>query len=201
MASFMAIRRGRRSPTPTLTSFFSKYQPPPSSDPGGFHGQLNQSYRHPQRHRGSPGNNQFDYQGYPRGRNLNERSSQSQNPIQLSRNQKQVEVVEHKQPEPVPSLVDLTRLCSEGKVKEAIELMDKGVKADANCFSSLFELIGDPKSLESAKKIHDYFLQSTCRSDLRLNHKVIEMYVKCASMSDARRVLITCLIGIWILGI
>ncbi|XVE49186.1 hypothetical protein DITRI_Ditri01bG0062200 [Diplodiscus trichospermus] len=64
--------------------------------------------------------------------------------------------------------------------------MDKGVKAYANCFSSLFELIGNPKILEDAKKVHDYFLQSTCRSDLRLNNKEIEMYVKCASTTDAR---------------
>ncbi|XP_022725684.1 pentatricopeptide repeat-containing protein At2g15690, mitochondrial [Durio zibethinus] len=125
-------------------------------------------------------------QGYPQGRNFNERAPQSQNPSQLSRNRAQV--VEHTQPEPVPSLVDLTRLCLEGKVKEAIELMGEGVKADANCFSSLFESIGNPKSLEDAKKVHDYFLQSTCRSDLRLNNKVIEMYAKCASMIDARRV-------------
>ncbi|XVE66843.1 hypothetical protein DITRI_Ditri08aG0112300 [Diplodiscus trichospermus] len=126
-------------------------------------------------------------QGYPQGRSYNERAPQSQNPSQLSQNQGHV--VEHPpQPEPVPSLVDLTHLCHEGKVKEAIELMGKGVKADANCFLCLFELIGEPKSLEDAKKVHDYFLQSTCRSDLRLNNKVIEMYAKCASMTDARRV-------------
>ncbi|KAL4302993.1 hypothetical protein GQ457_10G020940 [Hibiscus cannabinus] len=134
-------------------------------------------------------NNQNQGQGYPQGRNFNERTPQSQNPNQsghLRGNQGQM--VEHVQAEPVPSLLDLTRLCHEGKVKEAIELMGKGVKADANCFLSLFDLIGNPKSLEDAKKVHDYFLQSTCRGDLRLNNKVIEMYAKCASMTDARRV-------------
>lgn len=88
-------------------------------------------------------------------------------------------------PAPVPSIMDLLRLCQEGKVKEAIELMDKGVKADADCFYALFELCG---KLEDAKKVHDYFLQSTCRGDLKLKNKVIEMYGKCASMTDARRV-------------
>ncbi|KAK8624961.1 hypothetical protein V6N13_089845 [Hibiscus sabdariffa] len=134
-------------------------------------------------------NNQDQDRGYPQGRNYNERAPQSQTPNQsghLRRNQGQP--VEHVQTEPVPSLIDLSRLCHEGKVKEAIELMGKGVKADANCFSSLFELVGNPKSLEDAKKVHDYFLQSTCRGDPRLNNKVIEMYAKCASMTDARRV-------------
>lgn len=135
-------------------------------------------------------NNQNQGQGYhPQGRNFNERAPQTQNPIQFSRERgNQGPMVEHVQAEPVPSLVDLTRLCHEGKVKEAIELMDKGVKGDASCFSSLFGLICNPKSLEDAKKVHDYFLQSTCRGDLGLNNKVIEMYAKCGSMTDARRV-------------
>ncbi|TYG85289.1 hypothetical protein ES288_A13G041500v1 [Gossypium darwinii] len=135
-------------------------------------------------------NNQNQGQGYhPQGRNFNERAPQTQNPIQFSRERgNQGPMVEHVQAEPVPSLVDLTRLCHEGKVKEAIELMDKGVKGDASCFSSLFGLICNPKSLEDAKKVHDYFLQSTCRGDLGLNNKVIEMYAKCGSMMDARRV-------------
>ncbi|MBA0631580.1 hypothetical protein Godav_000440 [Gossypium davidsonii] len=135
-------------------------------------------------------NNQNQGQGYhPQGRNFNERAPQSQNPNQFSRERgNQGLMVEHVQAEPVPSLVDLTRLCHEGKVKEAIELMDKGVKGDASSFSSLFGLICNPKSLEDAKKVHDYFLQSTCRGDLGLNNKVIEMYAKCGSMTDARRV-------------
>ncbi|MBA0602123.1 pentatricopeptide repeat-containing protein At2g15690, mitochondrial [Gossypium raimondii] len=134
--------------------------------------------------------NQNQGQGYhPQGRNFNERAPQSQNPNQFSRERgNQGLMVEHVQAEPVPSLVDLTRLCHEGKVKEAIELMDKGVKGDASCFSYLFGLICNPKSLEDAKKVHDYFLQSTCRGDLGLNNKVIEMYAKCGSMTDARRV-------------
>ncbi|WCJ17661.1 Tetratricopeptide repeat (TPR)-like superfamily protein [Euphorbia peplus] len=88
-------------------------------------------------------------------------------------------------PAAVPSVVDLMRLCQEGKVNEAIELMEKGVKADANCFHHLFELCG---KLEDAKKVHDYFLQSTYRGDMKFNNKVIEMYGKCGSMTDAKRV-------------
>ncbi|XP_014510172.1 pentatricopeptide repeat-containing protein At2g15690, mitochondrial [Vigna radiata var. radiata] len=91
-------------------------------------------------------------------------------------------------PPPPPSITDLALLCTEGNVKEAIELMDKGVKADAGCFNLLFDLCGQSKSLEDAKKAHDHFLQSSFRSDLMLNNKVIEMYGNCKSMTDARRV-------------
>lgn len=84
--------------------------------------------------------------------------------------------------------MDLFSLCKEGKAKEVIELMDQGVKADAKSFSALFELCGNKKVVEDAKKAHDYLLRSTCRGDLQLNHRVIEMYSKCGSMIDARRV-------------
>ncbi|KAK8568163.1 hypothetical protein V6N13_106096 [Hibiscus sabdariffa] len=184
----------QRNPQQTQGQGYSQRERPNQWNP-----QQNQSY--PQYPNANPMNTQMprspnqwnnqnqQNQGYPQGRNFNERTPQSQNPNQsghLRGNQGQM--VEHVQAEPVPSLIDLTRLCHEGKVKEAIELMGKGVKADANCFLSLFDLIENPKSLEDAKKVHDYFLQSTCRGDLRLNNMVIEMYAKCASMTDARRV-------------
>ncbi|GLT52578.1 hypothetical protein SLA2020_259100 [Shorea laevis] len=133
-------------------------------------------------------------QWYPQARHPNQWTSQGQNTSHLNgSSQNQVPAVENHAPvagvpAPVPSLVELTRFCLEGKVKEAIELMDKGVKADPDCFSALFDLCGNSKSLEDAKKVHDYFLQSSCRGELKLNNKVIGMYSKCASMTDARRV-------------
>ncbi|EPS72112.1 hypothetical protein M569_02645, partial [Genlisea aurea] len=84
--------------------------------------------------------------------------------------------------------VDLLSLCREGKVKEVIEHMDQGIRADSECFALLFQLCGNSKKFEDAKKVHDFFLRSTFRSDLQLNNKVLEMYSKCGSMTDARRV-------------
>ncbi|KAM7252488.1 hypothetical protein ACFE04_024371 [Oxalis oulophora] len=86
------------------------------------------------------------------------------------------------------SIVDLRQCCERGDVKEALNLMNSGIKGDARCFYLLFERCGDPKSLDDAKKVHDFFLQSTCRADLGLRNKVIEMYGKCGSMTDAKRV-------------
>ncbi|KAM7251488.1 hypothetical protein ACFE04_023371 [Oxalis oulophora] len=73
------------------------------------------------------------------------------------------------------SIVDLRQCCERGDVKEALNLMNSGIKGDARCFYLLFERCGDPKSLDDAKKVHDFFLQSTCRADLGLRNKVIEI--------------------------
>nr|GMD21339.1 pentatricopeptide repeat-containing protein At2g15690 [Ipomoea batatas] len=86
------------------------------------------------------------------------------------------------------STADLLPLCQQGKVKDAIEFMEKGVVADMQCFRLLFESCGKSRKLEDAKVVHDYFLRSKCRSDLELNNKVIDMYSNCWSMMDARRV-------------
>ncbi|KAH6772671.1 Tetratricopeptide repeat superfamily protein [Perilla frutescens var. hirtella] len=84
--------------------------------------------------------------------------------------------------------VDLSSLCRDGKLKDAIEQMDQGALADAECFSLLLQLCGNSKKLEEAKKVHDYFLRSSYRSDPELINKVLDMYSKCGSMADARRV-------------
>ncbi|KAL3652994.1 hypothetical protein CASFOL_002675 [Castilleja foliolosa] len=81
---------------------------------------------------------------------------------------------------------DLLSLCLEGKVKEVIEQLDNGALADAECYSLLFQLIGNSEIFEDAKKVHDYFLRSSLRGDLQLNNKVLKMYSKCGNMTDAR---------------
>ncbi|KAF3435395.1 hypothetical protein FNV43_RR22484 [Rhamnella rubrinervis] len=154
-----------------------------------------------------PGNpNQWNNQnqGYPQRGNNEQRTPQFQNPNrwtppvhnpnQWNNNQAptptQGQVPENQTSNISPaSLVDLKRLCQEKKVDEAIKLMEKeGVKADGDCFYTLFEVCGKSKLLDNAKKVHDFFLQSPCRSEVQLINKVIEMYGKCGSMTDARRV-------------
>ncbi|XP_010043787.2 pentatricopeptide repeat-containing protein At2g15690, mitochondrial [Eucalyptus grandis] len=149
----------------------------------------NQNYQQQPR---SPNQWNNQNQGYPQPDNRNQWVPQ--NPSANQWNHQQAAVVHATEnrvveaPAPGPSIADLRQLCQGGKVKEAIELMNEGVKADADCFSWLFDSCGKSKSLENAKKVHDYFLQSTCRGDLQMKNKVLEMYGKCDSMIDARRV-------------
>ncbi|KAK4340237.1 hypothetical protein RND71_041699 [Anisodus tanguticus] len=126
----------------------------------------------------SPGQLDPQAQGGPLGSGF-PMNNQSHNQPQVVHNQVQ---------SAPPPIVDLISLCQEGKVKEVIEHMEQGVVADAQCFDMLFELCANSKKLEDAKKVHDYFLRSKFRSDLRLSNKVINMYSKCGSMTDARRV-------------
>ncbi|CAL5385845.1 unnamed protein product [Camellia sinensis] len=144
---------------------------------------LNRTQNYPQ-----PSVNQFNNQNqaHPQQRvSSNQWSTQDQLNNQT---QNQGQVVNNQAPSGLPANVDLMSLCQEGKVKDIIELMDQGVRADAQCFEALFGLCAKSKVLEDAKKVHDYLLRSTCRGDLQLNNKVIEMYSKCGSMTDARRV-------------
>ncbi|KAJ7946044.1 Pentatricopeptide repeat-containing protein [Quillaja saponaria] len=169
------------------------YQQPRSPDQWN-----NQNQGYPQNV--NPNQQSGGNQRYPQSGNTDQRNPQYQNSHQLNnQGSNQAPVVESQAPvaQP-PSIADLMRVCQDGKVEEAIGLMEKGVKADANCFHALFDLCGKSKllenhdkrkkALEDAKKVHDFFLQSSFRSDLTMNHKVIEMYAKCKSMTDARRV-------------
>lgn len=149
----------------------------------------NQNYQ--QQHR-SPDQWNNQNQGYPQPTNRNQWAPQNPSANQWNHQQATVargmENQATEAPAPGPSIAELRQLCQGGKVKEAIELLNEGVKADADCFSWLFDACGKSKSLENAKKVHDYFLQSTCRGDLQMKNKVLEMYGKCGSMIDARRV-------------
>ncbi|CAI9765570.1 unnamed protein product [Fraxinus pennsylvanica] len=156
---------------------------------GGFQNQgspqnFSQRQNYPQ-----PGGGNHN-QGYLHRQNPNQWGSQDQNAVN-SRVQHQGQFENNQVPGaggPPAAAVDLLSLCREGKVKEVIEHMEQGLRADAECFSLLFSLCGNLKKIEDAKKVHDYFLRSTFRSDLLLNNQVLDMYSKCVSMTDARRV-------------
>ncbi|XP_020105339.1 pentatricopeptide repeat-containing protein At2g15690-like [Ananas comosus] len=88
---------------------------------------------------------------------------------------------------PPPGPAELAALCGQGKVKEAVELLSQGARPDPPTFFALAAACSDPKLLDELKKIHDYFLRSPFRADLQINNKMLEMYAKCGSMTDARR--------------
>lgn len=87
-----------------------------------------------------------------------------------------------------PQNVDLIGLCHDGKVEEALGFMGDGVSADYNVFSELLNSCRDSKSLEVGKRVHEFLRRSPLRGDIELNNKLIEMYGKCGSVKDARKV-------------
>ncbi|XP_010548024.1 PREDICTED: pentatricopeptide repeat-containing protein At2g15690 [Tarenaya hassleriana] len=132
--------------------------------------------------------NQWNNQN--RGQNSNQWQGRGETPSRSNMNQGHAVTSAYgvAQPSHPPPVDEILRLCRERKYKDAIDLLDKGAMPDGECFGILFESCGNLKSLEHAKKVHDYFLQSKFRGDIKLNNKVIQMYGNCGSMTDARRV-------------
>nr|GMD22919.1 pentatricopeptide repeat-containing protein At2g15690 [Ipomoea batatas] len=145
-------------------------------------GYQDQGYAHQSSPRGEYQNMGYSNQSFPQGGYQYQGNANS-----LSQNQGNL-VNGQPSGDNILSTADLLPLCQQGKVKDAIEFMEKGVVADMQCFRLLFGSCGKSRKLEDAKVVHDYFLRSKCRSDLELNNKVIDMYSNCWSMMDARRV-------------
>lgn len=84
--------------------------------------------------------------------------------------------------------VDLMGLCKEGKVKEVLEYLGQGVSADYGVFCILLDFCDDSKSLEVGRKVHEFMKRAPFGGDIELNRKLIQMYGRCGSMRDARKV-------------
>ncbi|KAK3137842.1 hypothetical protein QOZ80_5AG0361190 [Eleusine coracana subsp. coracana] len=89
--------------------------------------------------------------------------------------------------EPVLGPGELMALCREGRVKDAVEQLTKGARADTAAFHELAAACSNPKLLDELRKVHDFFLRSQFRGDLQVNNKLLEMYAKCEAMPHARR--------------
>ncbi|XP_052181336.1 pentatricopeptide repeat-containing protein At2g15690, mitochondrial-like [Diospyros lotus] len=84
--------------------------------------------------------------------------------------------------------VDLMSLCRERKVKEALEAMSRGVRAEYHEFEMLLSSCASRKWLDFGKKAHEFLIRSDYIGNFELNDKLIEMYARCGSVRDARKV-------------
>ncbi|KAK7314350.1 hypothetical protein VNO77_32870 [Canavalia gladiata] len=84
--------------------------------------------------------------------------------------------------------VDLVALCEEGKLDQVLELMGQGDVADYRVYHALLNLCEHMRSLESGRRVHEFFRRSTFRGDIELGNRLIGMYGKCGSVKDARKV-------------
>lgn len=82
----------------------------------------------------------------------------------------------------------MTSLCNEGKLKEAIDCISQGIEANYDDYETLLCLLSDSGSLELGKNLHELLMKSPFSRNVELNNKLVEMYVKFASMKDARKV-------------
>lgn len=148
------------------------------------------------------GENNGDYQQSPKGKQssngnnnivgeLQQDTSESQNGMvssQIFNNFKHdgdsVEATENSQCR--GTLEELDGFCKEGKVKEALGLLEKqGNSVDLPRLLWLMRVCGEAKAIQEAKSVHEYIIRSASPLKISTYNRILEMYSKCGSMEDA----------------
>ncbi|KAL9155256.1 hypothetical protein ABFS82_10G170200 [Erythranthe guttata] len=88
---------------------------------------------------------------------------------------------------------DLKSLCKQKHFKDALRLYDvieKGgdCMVDASTFTHLISACSFLRSREYGRKIHNHILKSNLLPDMILENHIVNMYGKCGSTNDARKV-------------
>jgi len=87
------------------------------------------------------------------------------------------------------SLQDVRTLCKKGCLKEALSILNTpGSHVDSCTYVSLLQACMKNKTLSEGKRIHAHINNQRFKGDNRLWNALINMYVKCGSLVDARRV-------------
>ncbi|KAA8532685.1 hypothetical protein F0562_032718 [Nyssa sinensis] len=160
---------------------------------GGYHGENGRSTD------GYLRGNVESYQQNPSGNyNANigkyQNSSESQNgmavPHVSSNSEPAGESVEAtKSGQYIGTIEELDDFCNEGKLKEAVEvlqLLEKlQIPVDVPLYLKLMKACGDAKALQEAKSVHEHLMRSVSPLQVSTYNKILEMYAKCGSMDDA----------------
>ncbi|KAL1323294.1 hypothetical protein HN51_033636 [Arachis hypogaea] len=90
------------------------------------------------------------------------------------------------------TLEELDGFCMDGKVKEAVEVLELLAKlhipVDLPRYLQLMHHCGEAKSLEEAKIVHRNALQYLSPLQVSTYNKILEMYFECGSVDDALNV-------------
>eukprot|EP01018_Ginkgo_biloba_P013165 Gb_21064 [translate_table: standard] len=84
---------------------------------------------------------------------------------------------------------DVRTLCKQGRLKEALNIfivMDQSL--DTSTYVSLLHLCSKKKALEEGKLVHTRITERGLMADRLLGNTLVNMYAKCGSLVDARRV-------------
>ncbi|CAN6486896.1 unnamed protein product [Victoria cruziana] len=87
---------------------------------------------------------------------------------------------------------DISRLCKQGKYHEAFEAFESinktNFKVSPGTYARLIQASSNLKSLEHGKRIHDHLVRYGDPPDTILWNHILNLYGKCGSLGDARRV-------------
>ncbi|KAF7818590.1 pentatricopeptide repeat-containing protein [Senna tora] len=87
----------------------------------------------------------------------------------------------------------ISSLCKQHHYREALEAFDlyqknMGIQLEPSTYTNLVLACSNVRSLEYGRKIHDHILESNCQLDIVLQNHILNMYGKCGSLRDARKV-------------
>ncbi|KAI4376316.1 hypothetical protein MLD38_014095 [Melastoma candidum] len=92
----------------------------------------------------------------------------------------------------VGTLEELDALCSDGKVKQAVEVLtllaNKCVAVDLPRFVHLMKMCGDKRALQEAKNVHEHVTRTMSPISVYMCNRILEMYAGCGSVDSARAV-------------
>ncbi|KAJ7513974.1 hypothetical protein O6H91_23G021400 [Diphasiastrum complanatum] len=87
---------------------------------------------------------------------------------------------------------NVNKLCREGRLKDALHMVELMVQqkstAPINAYVVLLKQCGRRKALSEGKRVHALIVQSGLDSHMFLGNTLMEMYAKCGSVVDARKV-------------
>ncbi|KAK9291089.1 hypothetical protein L1049_009276 [Liquidambar formosana] len=87
----------------------------------------------------------------------------------------------------------INSLCKKNLFKEALRAFDflqnnTSFQIRLGTYALLISACSSLKSLEYGKKIHNHIMASECQPDIILQNHIVNMYGKCGSLKDARKV-------------
>ncbi|KAJ7547987.1 hypothetical protein O6H91_08G112500 [Diphasiastrum complanatum] len=87
---------------------------------------------------------------------------------------------------------NVSKLCQEGRLKEALHMLElmvqQNIQAPINAYASLLKGCAKRKALAQGKRVHALIVQSGLDSVIFLGNTLVDMYAKCGSVFDARKV-------------
>lgn len=86
---------------------------------------------------------------------------------------------------------ELERLCKEGELSEAFEVLalleENKTQIGLQTYVILMKACGDESDLTKAHHVHEHILRNRGTVEIALNNKILDMYIKCGSLDNAQK--------------
>lgn len=79
-------------------------------------------------------------------------------------------------------------LCEQRRLREAIRILNRIEKPPASVYSNLIQFCRENRALEEGRNVHKHIIGSGFLPGIVICNRLIDLYVKCQSLDDARKV-------------